>query len=65
MAFDLKSTLVSIEVMARYLLAKDKFRKYLKLITLEDHQWHFMSSNHNFVGVGLSTKTWMLCIECF
>ena len=38
MAFDLKSTLVSAEVMATYLLVKEKFKKDLKAVTLEDHQ---------------------------
>ena len=31
---DKKSTLVSAKVMARYLLAKEKLRKHLKLITM-------------------------------
>ena len=44
MAFDMKSTLVSAEVMARYLLVEKKLKKDLKLITLEDHQWHLRSS---------------------
>ena len=51
MVSDLKSTLVSAEIMARYLLAKKKLRKVLKLITMEDHQWHLRSSDKNFVGV--------------
>ena len=37
--------------MARYLLTKEKLRKDLKLIILEDHQWHLRSSGLNFVGV--------------
>ena len=32
-AFNLKSTLVSAEVMARYLLAKEKIMEVMKLIT--------------------------------
>ena len=63
MAYDLKSTLVIAEVMARYLLAKEKFRKELRVITLEDHQWPLRSLDHNFVGVDLSKESWMLCIE--
>ena len=59
MAFDPKSTLVSIEVMFRYILAKEKLRKYVKLITLKDHQWHLRSLNHNFVGVVNKH-----CMEC-
>ena len=51
LAFDLKSTLVNVEVIARYLLTKEKLRKYLKPITLEDHQWHLRFLYHNFVGV--------------
>ena len=50
-AFDMKFTLVSAHVMATYLLTKEKFRKDLKLITLEDHQSHLKFSNHNLVGV--------------
>ena len=38
-AFDMKFTLVSAEVMARYLLTKEKLMEDMKLITLEDHQW--------------------------
>ena len=49
--FDLKSTLVSAKVMPRCFLTKEKLRKDLKLITLEDHQWHSRSLDHNFVGV--------------
>lgn len=30
-------TLVSVDVMARYLLVREKFIKDLKVITLEDH----------------------------
>ena len=60
-AFDLKSTLVSGEFMATYLLAKDKLRKDKRLITLEDHQWHLsLSLDHDYVGVDLSTKSWIL-----
>ena len=40
LAYDLKSTLVNVEVKSRYLLAKEKLMKFLKLITLEDHQWY-------------------------
>ena len=58
-AFDLKPTLVSAKVITRYLLAKEKFRKDLKLITVEDHQWHLRSLDHNFVGV---LKVY--CVEC-
>ena len=47
MAFDMKSTWVSLEVMARCMLTKED----LKLITLEDHQWHLRSSNDNDVDV--------------
>ena len=38
-ASNLKSTLVIAEVMARYLLTKEKLKKNLKLIALEDHKW--------------------------
>lgn len=37
-AFDMKSTLVSVKVMARHLLAEMKLKKDIKLINLEDHQ---------------------------
>jgi hypothetical protein len=50
-ASNMKSTLVSAEVIARHLLAEEKLRKDLKLITMKDHQWHLRSLNHNFVGV--------------
>ena len=46
-AFDIKSTLVSAEVLVRYLLVEHKFRKYLKVITMEDHQWHLRSPNRH------------------
>ena len=58
-ASDLKSTLVSAKVIPRYLLTKEKLRKDLKLITLENHQWHLRSSDHTFVGV-IKVK----CVEC-
>ena len=58
-ASDMKSTLVSTEVMARYLLAKEKLKKNLKLKTLEDHQWHLRSLDHNSVGV-----VKVCCVEC-
>ena len=48
---DLKSTLVSVKVMARYMLAKEKFEKDLKLITLEDHQWQLRFSDPKSMGV--------------
>ena len=37
--------------MARYFLTKERLRKDLKLITLEDHQWHLRHSDENFAGV--------------
>ena len=37
-AFDTKSTLVSAKVIARHLLAEEKLRKDLKLITMQDYQ---------------------------
>lgn len=37
-AFDMNSTLASVELMIGYLLIKEKLKKNLKLITLEDHQ---------------------------
>lgn len=46
---NLKSTLVSVKGMAKYLLAQEKLRKDLKLITLKDGQWHLRSLDHNFV----------------
>jgi hypothetical protein len=46
-AFDLKSTLLSAKVMARYWLAKEKFRKDVKVRILEDHQWHLRSLDKN------------------
>jgi hypothetical protein len=58
MASNLKFTFVSAEVMARYLLAKEKLRKDLRGITLEDHEWHSRSLHQ-------SIKSWMLCIEWF
>ena len=42
---------MSVEVMVRYLLTKEKLRRDLKLITLKDHQWHLRSLDLNFVGV--------------
>ena len=56
---NLKSTLMSTNVMTRYLVAKEKLRKYMKLITLEDFQWYLRYSYHNFVGV-----VKVLCVEC-
>ena len=53
------------EVMARYLLVEAKFKKDMKVITLEGHQWHLRSSDHNSVGVDFNTESWMLCIEWF
>jgi hypothetical protein len=49
--FDMKSTLMTIKVMARYLLANEKLRKGLKLIILEDHLWHLRSSDQNSMSV--------------
>ena len=46
-ASDMKSTLESAEVMVRYLLAKEKLMKDLKLVIREDHHWHLWSSDHN------------------
>ena len=46
-AYGMESTLVSVEYMLRYLMAEEKLRKHLKLITLEDHQWYLRSSDHN------------------
>ena len=57
--FDLKSTLLRAEVIAIYLLAKENIRNYLKLITLEDHQWNSRSLDHKFVGVEKVN-----CVEC-
>jgi hypothetical protein len=45
--------------MARYLLAKEKFRKDLELIIVKDHQWHLRSLDQNFVGV-----VKLYCVEC-
>ena len=42
---NLKSTLVSAEVMASYWLAEEKVRKDVKVITVEDHEWHLRSSD--------------------
>ena len=50
---------MSTKVIASHLLAKEKPRKYLKLITLEDHQWHLRSLDHSFVDV-----VEMNCVEC-
>jgi hypothetical protein len=51
-AFDLKSTLVSVEAMARYLMAKEKLRKDLKLTTPEDHRSMTIEAlDQTFVGV--------------
>ena len=55
----MKSTLVSVELMARYLLAKEKLRKYLKLITPKGFHWHLRSLGQNFVDV---VKVY--CVEC-
>ena len=44
-AYDMKLTFVSAEVTVRCLLAKEKLKKILKLITLEDHQLHLRSSD--------------------
>ena len=46
--------------MSRYILAKEKLRKYVKLITLEDHRWHLRSLDHNFVGV-----VKVHCVGCY
>lgn len=58
---NVKSTLANAEVMARYLLAKKKLRKDLKLKIMNDHQWHFTLEvlGHDFVGV---VKVY--CVEC-
>ena len=42
-ASDLKFTLVSVEVIAKHLLAKEKLRKDLKLIILEAYKSHLRS----------------------
>ena len=44
-ASDMKSTFVSAKIIVGYLLAKDKLRKDMKLVSLEDHQWHLRSTN--------------------
>ena len=64
-ASNLNLTLVSAEVMARYVQAEEKLLKDLKPITIEDHQWHLRSLDQNIVGVNLSIKSWMLCMEWF
>lgn len=46
-ACDLKPTLVSAKIMAICLLIGDKFRKDMKVIILEDHQWQLRSSDPN------------------
>ena len=51
MAYKLKSPLESVEVMVRYLLAKEKLTKDMKLINVEDHQWHLISSDHDYVAI--------------
>ena len=43
--------------MARYLLAEEKLWKDLKLITLQDQQWHLRPFDHNYMGVDLSIET--------
>ena len=35
-AFNMKSTLVSVEAMPRYLLVEEKLKNYVKLTTLKD-----------------------------
>ena len=65
MASNLNSTLGSAEVMTRYLLHEEMFKENPKLIILEDHQWHLRSLDHNYVGVDMSAKTLMLCIDWF
>lgn len=55
---NLKSTLVSAEVMAKHLMANGKLGKDLKQITLEDHQCH-RSSYYNCVGI-----VRLYCVKC-
>jgi hypothetical protein len=55
----MKSTLVSAEIMASHLLVIDKLMKNLKLITLEDHQWHLRYAYYNLLGV-----VKVDCVEC-
>ena len=51
MAPSLKSALVSAKATTRYLLTKENLKKYLKLITPKDHQWHLRSLNRNMVCI--------------
>jgi hypothetical protein len=49
--FDMKSTLVTFKDMARYLLAEEKLRIFLKQMTWEDHQWQVRSLDQSSMGI--------------
>ena len=60
---NLKSTLVSAKVMARNLQAKEKFYERFESNNLGRSTMALEVFGPEFVGVDLSTKSRMLCIE--
>jgi hypothetical protein len=55
----LQSTLISAEVMDKYILEEENLRRKLKGISLEDHDWKLKSFDHNGVGV-----VKIYCLDC-
>ena len=55
----LQSTLISAEIMDKYILEEENLRRKLKGISLEDHDWKLKSFDHNGVGV-----VKIYCLEC-
>ena len=55
----LQSTLISAEIMDKYILEEENLRRKLKGISLEDHDWKLKSFDHNGVGV-----VKIYCLKC-